>query len=87
MGARFEALDEGVLAAASKSTGYFLAISISQKVWCKNYAKKIIMTCKFFTWGIEKGPIPNFWYTLHAIVANPHSYTYGSSWDTVGEKT
>ena len=32
MGARFEALDEGVLAAASKSTGYFFAISISQKV-------------------------------------------------------
>ena len=34
MGARFEALDEGVLAAASKSTGYFFAISISQKVRC-----------------------------------------------------
>ena len=32
MGARFEALDEAVLAAASKSTGYFFAISISQKV-------------------------------------------------------
>ena len=34
VGARFEALDEGVLAAASKSTGYFFAISISQKVRC-----------------------------------------------------
>ena len=34
MGARFEALNEGVLAAASKSTGYFFAISISQKVRC-----------------------------------------------------
>ena len=29
-----EALDEGVLAAALKSTGYFFAISISQKVRC-----------------------------------------------------
>ena len=36
MGARFEALDECVLAAASKSTGYFFAISISQKVRCSN---------------------------------------------------
>ena len=35
MGARFEALDEGVLAAASKSIGYFFAISISQKVRCQ----------------------------------------------------
>ena len=35
MGARFEALDEGVLAAASKSTGNFFAISISHKVRCK----------------------------------------------------
>ena len=34
MGARFEALDEGILAAALKSTGYFFAISISQKVRC-----------------------------------------------------
>ena len=34
MGARFKALDEGVLAAALKSTGYFVAISISQKVRC-----------------------------------------------------
>ena len=34
MGARFEALDEGVLAAASKLTWYFFAISISQKVRC-----------------------------------------------------
>ena len=32
--ARFEALNEGVLAAASKLTGYFFAISISQKVRC-----------------------------------------------------
>ena len=34
MGARFEALNEGVLAAALKSTEYFFAISISQKVRC-----------------------------------------------------
>ena len=34
VGARFEALDEGVLATASKLTGYFFAISISQKVRC-----------------------------------------------------
>ena len=34
VGASFEALDEGVLAAASKSTGYFFTISISQKVQC-----------------------------------------------------
>ena len=34
-GARFAALDEGVIAAASKSTGYFFAISISQKVRCR----------------------------------------------------
>ena len=32
VGARFEALDEGVLAAASKLTGYFFAISICLKV-------------------------------------------------------
>ena len=31
-GAIFEALDEGVFTAASKSTGYFFAISIPQKV-------------------------------------------------------
>ena len=37
MGARFEALDEGILAEASKSTGYFFAISISQKVRCIGY--------------------------------------------------
>ena len=40
VGARFEALDEGVLAAASKSTGYFFAISISQKVRCVMTNKK-----------------------------------------------
>ena len=51
------------------------------------FAKKSVITCKFFTWVIKKGPIPNFWYTLHAMVANPHSYTYGSSGDTLGEKT
>ena len=34
VGARFEALDEGILATASKSTGYFFPISISLKVWC-----------------------------------------------------
>ena len=34
VGARFEAMDEGVLAAASKSIGYFFAISISQTVGC-----------------------------------------------------
>ena len=34
VGARFEALNEGVLVAASKSTGFFFAISISQKVRC-----------------------------------------------------
>ena len=38
MGALFEALDEGVLAAASKLTGYFFAISISQKVRCPWHA-------------------------------------------------
>ena len=31
MGARFEALDEGVLAAASKSTGYFLSFQCPRK--------------------------------------------------------
>ena len=31
MGARFEALDEGVLAAASKSTGYFLPFQFPRK--------------------------------------------------------
>ena len=33
-GAHFEALDEGVLTAAFKSTGYFFPISISLKVRC-----------------------------------------------------
>ena len=32
MGARFKALDEGVLAAGLKSTGYFFAISIFLEV-------------------------------------------------------
>ena len=39
VGARFEALDEEVLAAASKSTGYFFAISISQKVRCPSNSR------------------------------------------------
>ena len=34
VGARFKALDEGVLIAAFKSTGYFFPISISLKVQC-----------------------------------------------------
>ena len=38
VGARFEALDEGVLAAASKTNGYFFAISIFLEVRCINFA-------------------------------------------------
>ena len=37
--------------------------------------------------GIKKEAKPNFWYTLHAVVAIPDNYTYGSSGDTIGEKT
>ena len=48
MGARFEALDEGVLAAASKSTGYFFAISISQKVRWTVYTLKVVEISKLF---------------------------------------
>ena len=39
MGARFEALDEGVLAAASKSIGYFFAISIFLEGQCSHMVK------------------------------------------------
>ena len=38
MGAHFEALDEGVLIAALKLTGYFFPISISLEVWCTESA-------------------------------------------------
>ena len=45
VGARFEALDEGVLVAASKSTGYFFAISISQKVrWDVCFLRQVMET-------------------------------------------
>ena len=37
VGARFEALDEGVLAAASNSTGYFFVISIFLEVRCLGF--------------------------------------------------
>ena len=50
MGARFEALDEGVLAAASKSTGYFFAISISLKVRWGMEEQKKDQTVLFQTW-------------------------------------
>ena len=35
--AHFEALDEGVPAAALKLTGYFFPISMSSEVWCPQF--------------------------------------------------
>ena len=56
MWARSEALDWGVLAAASKSTGYFFAISISQKVRCLHRIKMAKMG-QTFTNPLSKGTV------------------------------
>ena len=53
----------------------------------KYYGKKSVITCSFFKWGIQQGPISKFWYTSYA---NNVSYTtsiYGSNEDSQGGKS
>ena len=71
----FQALDEGILVAALKSTGYFFPISISPKVRCKRKCLSLP-----FNWSEWIPPKSGFW-TVHPSygingISNRHQTTF-----------
>ena len=89
MGACFEALDEGVLAEASKSTGYFFAISISKEVrwYVKQFLRCVLLLHFPIIRRFPDHSIGNFFFTSGIkILSKKQLFPNGAIWKFLDDK-